>query len=198
MKNLFTFLLFISLPVVSAQAQSRVSLSPTLWLNYGVFNYQLRYLLSPTLGKNLTYPGNMISGSFGLTARYHIDSSWDVSAGLLYNLESQKAGGIPVLSKYVRLPVLVNYRPSAKRLSPYMSLGASFSNQTRFPFANKRDIKTNALVGLGAYYDLTPKLSLLVQPTISFLVSRPEAQDVSFGKYYFYQVGLQTQLVWNL
>jgi hypothetical protein len=194
MKNLFTFLLFISLPALTAQAQKRVSFSPTVWFNYGTYTYQLRYLYP--MNDALSLSGNVSNRSYGLTARYHIDSRLDVSAGLLYSEESQNGGGRRFNNSYVRLPVLVNYRSSAKRLSPYMSLGASLSNEMQF--SNNGGIKTNALVGLGANYRFTNKLSLLLQPTASYLVNRPKGQNITFDKYYFYQVGLQTQLVWNL
>lgn len=144
MKNLFAFVLFISLPLLNAQAQGRFSFSPTLWFDYGTYAYQFR----PVYSANDTrvQSGNAYSTSLGLTARYHIHPKWDVSVGVLYNDEHQQEGGQQFSKSYVRLPILVNYRSSDKRLSPYFSLGASLSNETQL--ANNGGIKTNVLIGL--------------------------------------------------
>ncbi len=85
---------------------------------------------------------------FGLTARYHIRPKWDISGGLLFNAEQQQRDKSRGFSKeYVRLPILINYRLFDRRLSPYVSIGASFSNEIQF--ANNGGIKTNALIALG-------------------------------------------------
>lgn len=163
-------------------------MAPTYWYNYGQYSYQLRSSYG-------SYAGRVHNSSFGPTVRYSVGSKWDVSAGLLYNIASLNDGGRRYTDDYVRLPVLFNYRLSYKRLSPYVSVGASFSNE--YQFANNRGIKTNALLGLGANYRLGPKASLLVQPTVSYLVNRPKDQN-EFDKYYFYQIGLQAQFIWHL
>jgi hypothetical protein len=194
-KYLPLFILF-SLITLSIQGQNRFSIAPTYWFNYGQYNYQLR---STHTGRSLLgYSGSVHNSSFGLTVRYTIGRKWDLSTGLLYNVVSQYSGGRKFTDDYVRLPVLVSYRLSDKRLSPYASVGASFSNE--YQFSNNGGIKTNALLGIGATYRLHSKISLLVQPTVSYLLNRPRDQGFQdeFDKYYFYQVGLQTQLVWHL
>ena len=192
MRKSLPLIILFCIATLSVRSQSRFSVAPTYWFNYGRYNYQFRFTYSG-------YAGNVYNSSFGPTARYSIGSKWDVSAGLLYNIVSQYDGGRRYTDDYVRLPVLVSYRLSHKRLSPYASIGASFSNE--YQFANNGSIKTNALVGLGANYRLSSKVSLLVQPTVSYLVNRPKDRglfQIEFDKYYFYQMGLQTQLIWHL
>lgn len=179
-------------------AQNRVSIASTYWFNYGIYAYQVTSTYS---GLGGSFAGRDIASSVGLIARYHFITKWDVSVGLLYNWNSShltESPGIydssPFRSQAIQLPVLINYRLTAYRLSPYFSAGAFLVKSKTFTTA---PTKVNGLLGIGLDYRISSGLSVLVQPTASYLFYKP-ADDpyFHFSNYDYYGLGLQTQLIW--
>lgn len=198
----FSLLLLLTLP---SFGQGRFSVAPTYSFIYGHLDYRFNQESS-----SYTVNGPSYGSTAGLTSRYHITPKLDVSVGLLYNKitdyrrsESNSALGTPGNYTYVskrstdtrtsdhfQFPVLINYATSSNRLSPYLSVGALFDYQLgQF---DQGTIKTSGLVAAGIKYRINPNLSLVVQPTGSYLFEKNFAQ-----KFRSYQVGLQTQLVWR-
>lgn len=200
-----TFVLFGGLfliTTVSLFAQSRVSIAPSYWLNYNPYSYQINFTNNGSTTQTLASGHNIVS-SFGLTARYHVTPQWDVSAGVAYyrNTDHVKSpqgpygDTTPFTSKGWQLPVLVNYRLTSHRLSPYFSGGAIFAKSKTF---TGRPITTDGVVGVGLNYRIDSGLSVLLQPTASYSFYRP-ANDaiIAFTQYNSYSLGLQTQLIWH-
>ncbi len=181
-------------------AQNRVSIAPVYWFNYGLYSYRVHSVYN---GLDTQVTGHDVASSAGLTARYHFTSNWDVSVGLLYNWNSSRltspphpyGENRPFPTEAIQVPVSVNYRLTDRRLSPYFSAGALFVKSKTFTEA---PIKTNGIVGIGFDYRFHSGLSLLVQPTVSYLFYKP-ANDAffEFTKYSSYSLGLQTQLIWH-
>lgn len=198
-----TFVFFLGLfwaSITHLSAQSRISIAPAYWFNYGLYSYQLHSVYN---GSDTQVSGYDIASSAGLTARYHFTPNWDMSVGLLYNWNSSRltspiipqGENRPFPSEAIQLPVLVNYRLTDHRLSPYVSAGAFFVRSKTFTEA---PIKVNGVVGIGFDYRFHSGLSLLVQPTASYLFYKL-ANDalLQFTKYSSYSVGVQTQLIWH-
>ena len=183
-------------------AQSRFSLAPAYWFNYNPYSSQATYTYNGSTTQILA-SGYSIVSSFGLTARYRFNPRWDVSIGALYyrdanyNKSPQGPYGdfAPFISKGWQLPLLVNYRLTDRRLSPYFSTGVIFARSSTF---TGRPITTDGVVGVGLIYRLDAGLSLLVQPTASYSFYRPASDAVyTLTQYSSYSLGLQTQLIWS-
>ena len=199
MKTIFVYLwLFTSL---SAQvlAQSRISIAPTYWFNYGIYAYQVQSTYSGIGG---SFAGRDLASSAGLTARYHFSPKWDVSVGLLYNWNASHLtesptgyGTNPFRSKALQLPILVNYRLTTHQLSPYFSGGAFLVKSKTF---SEAPTKVNGVLGVGLDYRIRSGLSVMVQATASYLFYKP-ADDLyfQFANYSSYSLGAQTQLIWH-
>lgn len=202
MKILPLFLgLFLGISAFS-QAQSRVSIAPTYWYDYNPYAYQVTMLFNGSLSQNDAKGHNSVS-SVGLTARYHFTKQWDLSVGVLYSritnhIQSpQNPYGefSSFTSKGVRIPVLVGYRLTTHRLSPYVSAGAFFTKNIIF---DEAPINTDGVVGIGVDYRFNTTLSLLLQPTAGYSFTSPTNNtNFQFTNYTSYNLGLQTQLIWH-
>ncbi|AUD04095.1 porin family protein [Spirosoma pollinicola] len=194
-----TLILMLNAPSV---AQSRFSLAPAYWFNYNPYSSKTTYTYngSPT---QILASGHSIISSFGLTARYRFNPRWDVSVGALYyrdaNHNKSPLGPYgelaPFISKGWQLPLLVNFRLTDRRLSPYFSTGIIFARSNTF---TARPVTTDGIVGVGLIYRFDAGLSLLVQPTASYGFYRPSSDAVyTLTQYSSYSLGLQTQLIWS-
>ena len=188
--------------IVSSFAQSRISIAPSYWFNYNPYSYQT----------NLTYNGSTtrtpVSGydivsSAGLVGRYHFTPQWDASIGVFYYRNTSHIKSpqgpygetSPFTTKGWQLPVLVSYRLTDHRLSPYFSAGATFTKSNTY---TARPITTDGVVGVGLHYRFDSGLSLLLQPTASYSFYRPASDAYyTFTQYSSYSLGLQTQLIWR-
>lgn len=193
-------LLAASVSLVSAQ--SRVSIAPTHWFQYNPYSYQVDMNYNGVQNQTQASGHNTVS-SLGLTVRYHFTSKWDLSVGGLYsrNTNHIKSPQGPYgefasfTSKGVQIPVLVGYRLTNHRLSPYFSTGASFTKSVTFTEA---PIKTDGVIGVGLDYRFDSTLSLLIQPTASYSFSPPTNNTLyRFTNYSSYNLGVQTQLIWR-
>ena len=203
MKNSFTFWCLFFTTITPVLAQTRFSIAPTLGFIFGQDEYQLQRSSTDFMHYSATNKGL----SVGVTGHYYVNSKLDVSIGLALNVltinsqqeynQPYQTRGVKMTTGYAQVPVLVNYRFSTKRLSPYISVGVSFANDTQM--AIRGAIYTSALAGIGIDYKLGNKLSLLIQPTGSYLLNQaPNDLYNTFSPYYSYLVGLQTQLIWRL
>ncbi|GAB3785722.1 hypothetical protein GCM10028818_47840 [Spirosoma horti] len=176
-------------------AQGKVSIAPTYWFNYGNYSYQTHSIYD---GSNAKSSGYSLGSSAGLTVHYNFNQKWNLSVGVLYNratshLKTPQSDNIQLNSEYIQLPVLINYRLSNRRLSPYFSVGTIFEKNKS---ASNDPLKTNAVMGVGVDYKISSKLSWIIQPTASYLINKPDnTAFYQFSKYNSYKVGLQTQLV---
>ncbi len=193
--------LFLTI-TVSSLAQSRVSIAPSYWFNYNPYSYQANLTYNGSSTQFLASGYNIVS-SFGLTARYHFTPQWNLSIGVLYNRstnftkspKSSYGDPTPFTTEGWQLPVLVNYRLTSRRLSPYFSTGALFTKSKTF---TKAPIRTDGVAGVGLDYRFDSGLSLLLQPTASYSFTK-FASDPFYQvtNYSFYSIGFQTQFIWH-
>ena len=200
MKSVLLSLGLFGASITLLPAQSRVSIAPTYWFNYNPYAYQVD-LAYNGLKTQTQVSGHGIISSFGLTARYHFTPRWDVSVGALYyrNTDHTKSPqgpygeSEPFTSEGGQLPVLVSYRLTNRRLSPYFSAGAVFAKSKTFTEA---PLKTDGVVGVGLSYRFHPGLSMLLQPTASYSFSRlVDDAFFKFTDYRSYSIGVQAQLI---
>lgn len=167
------------------------------------------------------YAGNAngLNYSIGLMGWYNFSPKWSASVGIwathpVTNKLNVTYNGVPSSMTYqynhpfanlYKVPLLVNYQSSLKKLSPYFSAGVSFDfrgisyvdlngNGEYVAVKFGKAVALTPLVGVGLIYGLTNHLSLLAQPTFQYdLQTRP-----SYDYYHLYQLSLQTQLIWHL
>ncbi|RZK42364.1 MAG: hypothetical protein EOO61_05465 [Hymenobacter sp.] len=202
MKILSLFLGFSLFALASSSAQKRLSIAPLYWYEYTPYSYQvsLNYNGLPTQSQGT---GHTSVSSIGLTASYHFAPQWNLSLGVLYSrntihIQSPQGpfGELPSFtSKGVRIPLLISYRLTDNRLSPYVSGGAVFTKNNTY---TEDAIKTDGLIGVGLDYRFNSALSLLLQPTASYSFSPPINSSVyHLTNYRSYALGIQTQLIWH-
>lgn len=182
-----------------AVAQHRLSIAPTYWFQYNPYEYRV------AMNFNGQQTDTQVSGykaisSVGLVIRYQFATRWDLAIGGLYARPTdrirrpQRIYGAPsaFTSQAVQFPLLVSYRLTPRRLSPYFSAGTFFTKSITFT----SPLQTDGVVGAGLDYQLGPAMSLLVQPTVSYSFSPPVNDIVyQFSNYRSYNVGAQAQLI---
>ncbi|QHV99410.1 PorT family protein [Spirosoma endbachense] len=152
----------------------------------------------------------------GLSARYNFSPKWSASTGIwathgLSGTTHFDINGISAQLPYryshpftnaYKVPLLVNYESSTKRLSPYFSMGASLDfrsvsyvelegNGQEVPVKFGKALIITPIIGVGAIYQLNNHLLIVAQPTIQYNVqSHP-----TYAYYHSYQIGLQMQLM---
>lgn len=202
MKFILLFVSIFSVSIALVSAQSRMSIAPTYWFNYNPYSYLVDFAYNGSSTQFLASGHGLVS-SFGLTVRYQFTPKWDVSLGALHyrNTDHMKSPQgpygepTPFTSKGWQLPILVSYRLTNRRLSPYFSTGVIFTKSNTF---TGRPITTDGVVGVGLNYRIDSGLSLLLQPTASYSFYRP-ANDAfyQFTNYNSNSLGVQTQLIWH-
>jgi hypothetical protein len=206
---------------IASYGQGKVSVAVTVAPTYVNTTYFNRYFYPESDGQ-LVEPIqiNGVRGtagySAGATVHYNWVPAWSVSGGIWYAQHTTQQermiaageGMNNIRQRAIRIPVLLNFRSSDKRLSPYFSFGWLFD----FPFTaqvlvDRPDQGTqrlrlltekgpvfHVLAGAGVHYKLTPRYGLIVQPTASYNLG-------SFGGYGShndaYAFSLQTQLVYS-
>ena len=221
--NLYYLLGALLLISAATSAQSRFSLSVTGGpvVNHASARYNI--LLpdtSPGLGGQTivtTVDNQSTQGgySIGLSAIYAFTPHWSISTGFWYNQLSMNGtnpfdgGNTParIISRNFQVPLLINYRLTSNRLSPYFSLGslANFRRSTIFRsetstgpeegrvLFGKSAADYRAVVGAGVVYQLNKHLSLIAQPLLIWRFK--PAGD--YERYVAYQVNGQIQLMYS-
>jgi hypothetical protein len=209
----FLFALFVSLLVATTTVgQGRFSIAPTLAPTYHYSNWASQFE-----NKDASIGSESTTGiSAGLTASYAFTPKWSLSAGFLYNRSSgnSRFDNFMNISTQARqteslqLPLLLNYTSSTRRLSPYFSVGllANYTYRTTNPNTmvstyhriDEGTVSTFSLygmAGMGVSYRVTPKLTLIVQPTAAYRLNGPsKGYPISYTRWNEYLYGLQTQL----
>lgn len=198
--------------------QSRFSVSFNIAPIYGHSAYKAILPLSidpayPTT--EVISRSHSLGYSFGLLGHYNFSPKWSLSAGVwatsfLSTDGEFSTNGTSVLISLpnhhpfrygYRIPVLLNYQPSSKRISPYFSLGTSANfRQTSYVYINGQEIpiKTGKaivngplIVGAGAIFNLKEHTSLVIQPLLEYnLKAKPSDYIYSHS----YSLSLQVQL----
>ncbi|GAB3988401.1 hypothetical protein GCM10028807_10980 [Spirosoma daeguense] len=193
-----------------AVAQQKLEISATGAPTFVSAEYNYRYFYPDSDGQivePIFMNGKRLLPGFvtGLTATYTYSPGWSVSSGIWYQqLTTRQArmaiagyGRTTVHHRTIRIPILLNYRLTQKRLSPYFSFGTMFD----FPMASRviaerEGLPTqrlrlsadkgpifNILLGAGVQYQLSNQLSLMVQPQAIYKLGRfggADAHDTSY------------------
>lgn len=151
----------------------------------------------------------------GVSVQYNLTPAWSVATGL-WRYQTSTTGLFPfapgqvstrIIASAWQVPLVVNYRPTTRRLSPYFSVGVvgtsrrptvykpaegSGFSETRVLFG-KKAVSFQALVGAGVAYRLNSHVSLTLQPQLIWQF-RPSG---NYQQYTSYQINGQTQLVYS-
>ena len=153
----------------------------------------------------------------GLTTQYAYAPGWSVAAGVWYSqatlrqtrLTTLGDGTTAISSRTLRIPLLLNYHSSTRRLSPYFSLGLLLD----FPMAS-RVVVTHAgqptqhlrlttdsgpvfqpMLGAGGRYRVNRRWALIVQPIVSYNLGRFGGAQTDNSSY---ALSILTQLTCSL
>lgn len=128
---------------IPAVGQSRFSLSVNAAPVWSFANTSATFLVPDGNGGfenfNFATKGRAFNYQFGLLCRYHLSPHWSVATGLWGIREvsstvdlTQNGQTVTInspLSRQVfldyKVPVLINFQPLLRRLSPYLTLGAT-------------------------------------------------------------------------
>ncbi|GAB3881692.1 PorT family protein [Spirosoma agri] len=220
-KPLYSLLCLCLLQAVSSFGQGKLSVSAAITPLYVNTAYS-RFYLYPDSDGAIVEPiymnGTVGSVGYvaGATAYYTYAPGWSVAAGIWYRyLPTQVArsplageGTTSIRSRAIRIPLMLNFRSSAKKLSPYYTLGVLID----IPFSSRvvavrDDMPTqklrlspdpgpqfSAMIGAGAVYQIDPTLALTVQPTATYRLGRFGGSHTDKRTY---ELGLQTQLIYS-
>ena len=196
--------LWLSLLVVSfGRAQSRFSLIANASPVYTHVTYT--QVLPTALGGTLTGSLDNYGYTIGLGASYQLQPKWTISTGFWYNYQADHLAGFSQKTSYFQVPLLVNYKPSVHRLSPYFSgglvgnyhykdrvdaalFGGSSGEFVTLKFSHPYYL--SALLGIGAAYSLNSHTSFVIQPYGQYRLGTPNL----FTDYTYLQVGISTQV----
>ncbi|MVM35303.1 outer membrane beta-barrel protein [Spirosoma sp. HMF4905] len=199
--------------------QSKFSFSISAAPGYTYSNTNATILLpdnSITIPVDVEYQQKGVGYSVGILARYELSTHFSVSTGIWLNHNhynqptistnpdlTLNPTGVQVVgesstTRNYQIPVLVNYQSSTKRLSPYFSAGTYIN----FPYTKiyaegtgtlpNQKIRIYPTLGAGIKYQLSNHLSLITQPTFTYLIPIR-----TYNSYQYYQLSLQTQLLYK-
>ncbi|WP_461069006.1 hypothetical protein [Spirosoma horti] len=200
-----------------ALGQSRFSISVNVAPLYGhsAFNAVLPFSTDPAFPTtSIASRSHTIGYSFGLMGHYGFSAKWSVSTGIWATSILSTKGDFNVnddnstisihnphpFQYGYRIPVLLNYRWTDKRVSPYLSVGTSANfRSTSYIYLNGQEVpikegkairKGPLMVGAGAIFQVRERTSLVVQPMLEYsLNAKPDNYDYSRS----YSLSVQAQ-----
>lgn len=189
-------------------AQSKFALSATVAPFYTHYKTNNIVILPDKNGVLYSYmdksKGSWRGSWFGLNGRYSFSSKWSASTGLWFNKSIANGGNTNARSHNFSIPVMVNFQTSARKLSPYFSAGAlwNFETTTHLDIADvaqslvfksgDRTFKTSMMAGAGGIYNFSKHLSVIGQPTFSYIIP-PSGYNART-----YQLSFNVQLLYKL
>lgn len=205
----------VLLATAFASAQGRFSVSVTAVPTYAYSDSRVNFIIPNNNGQltTQTFAANTAAFGFkvGVMTQYALSPSWSVSAGLWYSRLGWNSifpfspGDIPArtIQKDWQVPLLINYRSSQQRLSPYFSLGAlanfpghtlyrAEGNVTKISFVNPVDFRP--VLGAGVAYKLGQRLFFIAQPQFIWRF-KPKGD---YEHFVTYQLQAQFQLLYSL
>ncbi|WP_338876415.1 PorT family protein [Spirosoma sp. SC4-14] len=216
--SLFSSALFIT---SLAFGQEKLSVSATIAPLFTHTAYDRLYLFPDSDGQVVDpvfLDGS--TGSFGysagVTVYYTYAPGWSVATGLWYQYQVIKTdrlalagvGQTSLRNRSFRIPILLNYRSSERKISPYYSFGPliDFPASSRV-IAHREGESTqhlrlssesgpifSLLLGAGALYQLNTHVALTAQPTFTYHLGRFGGAHTNFRTY---ELGLLTQLIYT-
>lgn len=139
----------------------------------------------------------------GLNGRYSFSEKWSASTGLWFTGSRVNTSTSQSRSHNFSIPVMVNFQPAEKKLSPYFSAGAlwNFRTTSRLDIpdigmvvfkSDKNTYRISPTVGAGVIYHFATHLSLIAQPTFSYQIPPSHINSRA------YQLGFNVQLMFKL
>lgn len=195
-KRLCVLLIVVLFSVGLALGQRTLSVSATLAPTLSHTTYQQRSFYPESDGQ-IVEPVFLDGGRWatgygaGLSVLYTYAPGWSVSSGLWYEqLTTRQArqplageGTVAFQSRFLRIPLLLNYASSTKRLSPYFSVGilADFPITSRVIVTRVGESTQHlrlhplitrpifqGLLGAGFHYKLGERCILIGQPVWTY------------------------------
>jgi hypothetical protein len=200
--------------------QPKLSISPMVAPTFSHTNYFYRYLYPESDGQVVEpvyLSGVRWATGFqaGVSVSYEYVPGWSVSSGVWYGqLTTRQArqpaageGTVTLRSRVIRLPLLLNYASSTKRLSPYFSFGPLIDvpltgrvvvNRGSEPtqYLRLETIRRpifHALLGVGARYTLNDHYTLLVQPVWTYTFGQLGSASTNDSSF---EVSLRVQMAY--
>ena len=208
-------------PTTLLFGQQKLAISATVAPTYSHTFYKSRFFY-PNSDGQIVEPIYM-SGkrwapgySAGLSVLYNYAPGWSVASGIWYQqLTTRQArqtaagdGTTTVHNRAIRIPILLNYASSTKRLSPYFSLGlltdiplsarvvvvrAAESTQN-LVLENSHSPVFNLMLGAGAKYQLNRRYTLMVQPAWTYQLGQLGGANTDNPTF---ELSLLTQLAYS-
>ncbi len=212
--NRYLFLLCVLLgwmPAARSFGQQKLSVSATVVPTVTYTAHKFRFLYPDSDGQivepvYLNGPRWASGYSAGVSAIYTYAPGWSVSSGIWYQqLTTRQSrqpaageGNVTVFNRFVRLPLLLTYCSSTKRLTPCFSFGAL----TDLPIPSRVVVERGSdptqylrletykrpifhlLLGAGVQYQLNRHYTLIAQPTWTYKFGQlggASFNDPSFG-----------------
>lgn len=205
--------LLVLLAVTTARSQGRftvsVSAAPVYNYNHTLAIFSLSDANGQQVRSQINYQSSGGGYTVGISARYAFTPNWSVSTGIWRN-QLRSTQSFPfapndirarVITSGYQIPLLINYKPGTGRLSPYFSVGALgyLYGKTRYKPADgsglsdvnvkfSNPVNVQAVVGIGASYQLTSHWSLTAQPLLIWRFPPKEDSFVTYSTYISYQV----------
>ncbi|GAB3170058.1 outer membrane beta-barrel protein [Telluribacter humicola] len=175
----------------SVWAQSKLSIAPTVAPFSSYSDSQKQNYLLFKYGTGLTIGANI---------NYHFTPVWSLTTGYWYQWGKVKGqygdffNFFRSQEEYMNIPLLLNMRPSSRKVSPYFSGGVILSKETGL-YKSRMAAKT--MLGAGVSYQLSPRLTVIAQPTLVLGSDRHEKEEYpSFPAKR--QLSFQAQLSYHL
>lgn len=208
-------------PTTLIFGQQKLAISATVAPTYSHTFYKSRFFY-PNSDGQIVEPIYM-SGkrwapgySAGLSVLYNYAPGWSVASGIWYQqLTTRQArqtaagdGTTTVHNRAIRIPILLNYASSTKRLSPYFSLGlltdiplsarvvvvrAAESTQN-LVLENSHSPVFNLMLGAGAKYQLNRRCTLMAQPAWTYQLGQLGGANTDNPTF---ELSLLTQLAYS-
>lgn len=166
-------------------AQSKFAFSATVAPFYTHYKTNNTVILPDKNGVLYSYvdksKGSWRGSWLGLSGRYSFTSKWSASTGLWFNKSIANGGNTNARSYNFSIPIMVNFQTSERKLSPYFSAGVlwNFETTTHIDIADvaqsivfksgDKTFRTSAVAGAGGIYNFSKHLSLIAQPTFSYI-----------------------------
>lgn len=212
---------FLWFPTALVFGQQNLSVSATMAPTYSHTFYKSRFFF-PNSDGQVVEPIYM-SGkrwapgySGGVSILYTYAPGWSVASGIWYQqLTTRQArqtaagdGTTTVRNRSIRIPLLLNYASSTKRLSPYFSLGfltdiplsarvivvRTGESTQNLTLANSTRPVFNFMLGAGAKYQLSRRYTLMAQPVWTYQLGQLGGASTDNPSY---ELSLLTQLAYS-
>lgn len=133
--------------------------------------------------------------SLGVQTHFNFTKKWSLASGFWYETSSVKTGEGVFSAAYrtpqhnIAIPVLLNFRPTDRTVSPYLSAGTLLGSKQ-----GERGLYARPLFAAGLSYRINPRLTLDLQPALT-LGANSKMDRMSYPTNR--QLSMQAQLLYH-